>query len=102
VNLPCLDSFFSDEEIAATLSDTPPDHAPGPYGLKKRWNTIKDDFSRLFRQFCDGSLNIEFINGSFIVLILKIDSPRIVNDYRPISLLNSSVKFLTKIIANRL
>jgi retron-type reverse transcriptase len=47
-------------------------------------------------------MNIQSINGSHIVLIPKKDSPRTVNDYMLISLLNSSLKLLTKIIAYRL
>jgi retron-type reverse transcriptase len=35
-------------------------------------------------------------------LIPKIDNPETINDYRPISLLNSSIKLLTKFLANRL
>jgi hypothetical protein len=35
-------------------------------------------------------------------LIPKKDSPSCVNDYRPISLHNNSLKMLTKIMANRL
>jgi hypothetical protein len=35
-------------------------------------------------------------------LIPKIDGPIRVNDFRPISLLNSSVKLITKVLANRL
>jgi hypothetical protein len=42
------------------------------------------------------------INGSYITLIPKKDSPQTVSDYRPISLLNSSIKLLTKLLANRL
>jgi retron-type reverse transcriptase len=34
-------------------------------------------------------------------MILKKESPSCVNDYRPMSLLNSSLKLLTKVLANR-
>ena len=46
--------------------------------------------------------NLESINGSFITLIPKKQVPETVNDYRPISLTNTSLKFLTKLAANRL
>jgi hypothetical protein len=45
---------------------------------------------------------MQSINSSHIVLIPKIDNPTKVGDYIPISLLNSSVKLITKILANRL
>jgi hypothetical protein len=70
--------------------------------MKKCWSIIQDDFDRLFGQFYSGNLNIEHINGSYITLIPKKDSPRTINDYRPISLLKSSLKLLTKILATRL
>lgn len=102
-----LDSPFSMEEIIAVLKDMPRDHAPGPDGfngmfIKKCWNIIKDDFVRLCKDFESGDLDISSINGSLITLIPKNDSPQSVNDYRPISLLKYSVKFLTKLLANRL
>lgn len=70
--------------------------------MKKCWHTIEPDFKRLCDQFVSGNLDISSINGSFITLVPKKDSPLTVNDYRPISLLNSALKLLTKIIANRL
>jgi len=42
------------------------------------------------------------INTSFITLVPKVSSPEQVNDYRPISLLNSIIKTITKISADRL
>jgi hypothetical protein len=46
--------------------------------------------------------SIQSINGSLITLIPKKDDALKVSDYRPISLLNTSVKIITKLLANRL
>lgn len=46
--------------------------------------------------------NMESINTSFITLVPKINNPITINDYMPISLLNSILKLLTKILAERL
>jgi len=46
--------------------------------------------------------NLESINNSFITLLPKICNLEIVNDFRPISLLNSSIKLLTKLLDERL
>jgi retron-type reverse transcriptase len=42
------------------------------------------------------------VNRSFITLVPKKDSPETVNDFRPISLLNSAPKLVSKLLANRL
>lgn len=105
--LPVMHDDFSDEEIKAALADMPSNHAPGPDGfnglfIKKYWHLIEPDFKRLCKDFTEVRANITSINGCFITLIPKKDTPQIVNDCRPISLLNSALKLLTKILANRL
>jgi hypothetical protein len=105
VQLPILDNPFTMEEIQTARNDMPIEHAPGPDGfngmfMKRCWSIIQEDFLRFFAQFCSGNLNIEPINGCYITLIPKKESPSCVNDYRPISLLNSSLKLLTKVLAN--
>jgi hypothetical protein len=42
------------------------------------------------------------INSTFVALILKVDSPQRLNDFRPISLVGSLYKILAKVLANRL
>ena len=42
------------------------------------------------------------MNGFFIALIPKVDGPTKVNEFRPISLLNISMKIITKLLAKRL
>ena len=69
---------------------------------KKCWHIVKDDFIRLFRDFYCHNVDLRSINSSIIALIPKKDNPETVNDYRPISLLNYSLKCITKILSSRL
>ena len=107
MDLSSLVEPFTKEEIDQIVKHMPADKAPDPDGfnglfLKKYWPLIKEDFYKLCFDFFDGQVNLESINTSFITLIPKVNSPETVNDFRPISLLNCSIKLLTKILADRL
>jgi retron-type reverse transcriptase len=52
--------------------------------------------------FCNLNIDISNINSSVIALIPKKDNPKKVDDFRPISLLNYSLKCITKILSTRL
>jgi len=98
---------FAKEEIDKIIKLLPSDKAPGPDGfngmfMKKCWPIIKEDFYALCQDFFDCNINLESINNSFITLVPKVNNPESVNDFRPISLLNSSIKLITKILAERL
>jgi retron-type reverse transcriptase len=56
----------------------------------------------MIRDFFEEKINLESINSSYITLIPKTDNPSSASDFRPISLLNSVLKILTKLLANRL
>ena len=45
---------------------------------------------------------MENLNTSFITLVPKKCSPEQISDYRPISLTNCGLKFITKLLADRL
>jgi hypothetical protein len=107
VDLSSLDLPFKEEEIDAVVKLMPSDKAPGPGGfngmfMKKSWSTIKHDVYKLCQEFFDCTVYLTPINTSFITLVPKVSSPEQVNDYRPISLLNSIIKTITKILADRL
>lgn len=98
---------FTHEEIDLVIKSMPIDKATGPDGfngmfIKKCWNIIKEDFYRLCQDFFDGTIDLEPINSSYIILVPKNNNPKSVNDYRPISLLNCSIKLITKLLAERL
>ena len=102
-----LDVDFSQQEIEMVIKSLPNNHAPGLDGfngffIKKCWHIVKDDFIRLFRDFYCHNVDLRSINSSIIALIPKKDNPETVNDYRPISLLNYSLKCITKILSSRL
>ena len=69
---------------------------------RKCWPVIEKDFLKLIQDFYDGKLSLENINGSLITLIPKMLSPEGPEDFRPISLTNTCLKFLTKLLANSL
>jgi hypothetical protein len=100
-----LDSPFSEHEVWETIGELPSDKAPGPDGFTGRfykvcWSTIKDDilaaiWSRKFDRFSK-------LNTAYITLVPKTDGADQVKDFRPISLVHSFAKLVTKILANRL
>ena len=106
-NLSELEQPFSSLEIEQIIACLPSIKSPGPNGfnmdfvrkLAGNYLFLRYD---LFNKFFEGSLYMHSINGSYVTLIPKNGSPDSVGDYRPISLLNTSVKVLTKILANRL
>jgi hypothetical protein len=106
-NFSSLVSPFLKEEIDSVIKHLPSDKAPGPDGfntdfVKRCWPIICFDFYTLCQAFFNGNVCLQSLNGSRITLIPKTDSAVRVSDFRPISLLNTSIKIITKILANRL
>jgi hypothetical protein len=98
---------FSNVEIDDVVKDLKTDKYPGPDGfntdfMKKCWDVIKSDFYDLYSGFFNHDICLQSINGPYITLIPKIDNPSRVRDFKPISLLNNSVKLLSKLLAKRL
>jgi hypothetical protein len=102
-----LNQSFSREEIDAIIHNLSSDKAPGPDGFssfffKKAWHVIRDDIYKLCMDFYYHQAQLKSINYSYITLVPKRENPETVNDFRPISLLNSSMKIITKLLSNRL
>jgi hypothetical protein len=102
-----LESPFSDKEIEETIKQLPNEKSPGLDGfnnefIKACWPIIGSDIKGLIQDFYEEKISLESINDSLITIIPKSESPTSANDFRPISLLNSVLKILTKLLTNRL
>jgi hypothetical protein len=102
-----LDTPFTRQKIDSVIAELPNNKSPGPDGfnnefIKGCWSLIANDYYNLFETFYEQEICMRSINTSHIALIPKKDGPTVAADYRPISLLNTSFKLITKVLANRL
>jgi len=98
---------FEKEDIDQVIRFLPSHKAPGPDSfnidfVKRCWPIIFQDFYNLCSAFYLGQACLQSINGSHIVMVPKHNHAIKVSDFRPISLLNTSMKIITKLLANRL
>lgn len=90
----------------AIIKDLPSDKALGSdasvasSSKKKSWSMIKHDIYHLCRDFFNHTTDLKSINYSYITLVPKKPNPKRVSDFRPISLLNPTTKFITKILSD--
>jgi len=86
----------------------PSEKAPGPNGFigcfyKKCWPIIKEDLTQAIMFFFNNRTSkFSLINTAHIVLLPKKQDATSITDYRPISLINSITKIITKLMANML
>ncbi|GJS49475.1 RNA-directed DNA polymerase, eukaryota [Tanacetum coccineum] len=99
-----LEKQVSTDEIRTTVWACGENKSPGPDGFtfeffRKFWDTIGPDLCLVVEWLFDHGLFSKGCNSSFIALIPKVQDPKFVNDYRPISLIGSLYKVVTKILA---
>ncbi|GKU94307.1 hypothetical protein SLEP1_g7822 [Rubroshorea leprosula] len=102
-----LTAEFTEEEIRGTVWNYGGSKSLEPDGfnfnfIKSQWPTIKQDIVAFVKDFWANERLVKGSNSSFIVLILKKDSPQSLGDFRPISLVGCLYKIISKVLANRL
>jgi hypothetical protein len=113
LNLPRLDlqelaAPFTETEIARIVHECPPDRATGPDGFTARfyrsaWPVIKQDVCNTFEALWQQDWrSFDLLNDASMVLLRKNETPAGLRDYRPISLVHSFSKLVTKGLAMRL
>ena len=83
------------------------DKALGPDGFslafyRHCWGVVKRDVLVVFKEFYQHNKFEKSFNATFIALIPNKNGASNIQDFRPISLVGSVYKILTKVLANRL
>lgn len=95
------------KEIATALKTTKNEKSPGPDGIpyefyKSFWNIIKHPLTEVYNNiYIQGSLT-NSMKTALVTLIPKKGDKSELKNWRPISLLNSDYKLLSKVISARL
>ncbi|RVW82961.1 Transposon TX1 uncharacterized 149 kDa protein [Vitis vinifera] len=63
------------------------------------WDVIKEDLVRVFAEFHKSEIINQSTNASFIVLLPKKSLPKKILDFRPINLIISLYKIITKVLS---
>lgn len=102
------DAEIKMEEVEKALNCLKLDKSPGSDGLtsnfyKHFWDNLKDLLLNLLKEICNTLILPTTMKQGFITLIPKPGkNSKIIDDLRPITLLNNDYKLLTHIFANRL
>lgn len=105
--LSAMANRVSQTEVESVLRSMRPLKAPGPDGFnalffQNQWSKVCSSMCEFIRKIFEDPQCIREVNQTFLVLIPKIDFPKRLKDFRPISLCNVIYKLVTKIVVNRL
>ena len=84
------------------LSKSPGLDGMSPFFFQKYWNIVERDVTKAILYILHSGHFLRKMNYTHIVLIPKINKPKIVVDFRLISLTNVISRLVSKVIANRL
>ncbi|KAK5802316.1 hypothetical protein PVK06_029904 [Gossypium arboreum] len=102
-----LEAHFSMEEIKEAVWSCDKSKVLEPDGFKlcfyrKCWEIVKHDLLGLMSDFFTFGKLEKSINSSFIILIPKVENPTKISEFRPICLVSSLYKIVSKVLSRRL
>lgn len=98
---------FSNEEIRVVFFDMNLHKAPGidcyrAHLFQAYWSTIETDIRLAIKGFFHHEKLMPFLNHTILALLPKIQNPDNPNHFRPISLINTVDKSISKLLVQRL
>ena len=102
-----LERPLEEEEVYGVIQGCNGDKSPGPDGFlmaffKACWDFLKLEIIEVLANFHSQAVFEKSLNATFIALIPKKVDAVNVRDFRPISLVGSIYKVISKLLANRL
>ncbi|GKB32479.1 RNA-directed DNA polymerase, eukaryota [Tanacetum coccineum] len=102
-----MENVVTRSEIKKAVWDCGTDKSPGPDGFtfgffRRYWTFLENDVVEAVNTFFNHGNFPKGINSSFITLIPKNQEAKTTKDFRPITLIGSIYKIITKILANRM
>jgi len=102
-----LQAKFEKQEVYKCLKLCAIDKAPGPDGYTmgffiKCWEILKHDVMAAFHNFYEQEMFEKSFNATYIALIPKKKGAKELKDFRPISLIGSFYKLLSKVLTERI
>jgi hypothetical protein len=96
-----LTTPFTEKEVRDAIFYMEHNKVPGPNGFpaefyQKFWDVIKGDLLQMFHELHTGTLLLFSLNFGVITLIPKVHEANQIQQYRPICLLNVSLRSLRK------
>ena len=96
-------NYFTDDEIHLAINKLNLKSSPGPDGLTSGlYNTFTDDFcsvlAKVFNHFVHGAKLPNSFHLASIKMVRKSENAKAVQDFRPISLMNTDAKIFAYVV----